>query len=128
MPSLIPHAFGRFILIGALAAGSHLSVVIGLVHYRAWTPLYANLMGFYSASWLSYIGHRYWTFQHKHAAKQAYWKFLLVAGLGGLLSELMLYELHHVAALHYIIAIIITWAFIPPLTYALTNYWVFIKS
>lgn len=51
-----------FLLVGALAALTHLAVVYLLVEFAAWLPAQANVAAFCVAFLVSYLGQRRYTF------------------------------------------------------------------
>lgn len=85
--------FIRFCLIGLCAAAIHVTVVIILEKTRlalAWS----NLAGFGVAFWMSYFGHRYFTFTTSNAQhRQMMFRFLMVACSGFLLNEALVLSL-----------------------------------
>ncbi|MGE8552014.1 MAG: GtrA family protein [Acinetobacter calcoaceticus] len=86
---MFPHIFqlARFTTTGAAAALTHYSIVM-LLFKRNIALQYANLIAFLLAYWVSYFGHRIFTFKAQHIAhRQTLPKFTLVAGLGFLFNE-----------------------------------------
>lgn len=72
----------RFTTTGAAAALTHYSVVM-LLFQKHVALQYANLLAFLVAYWVSYFGHRIFTFKAQHLDhRQTLPKFTLVAGLG----------------------------------------------
>ena len=79
--------FIRFAVIGLVAAMTHYSAVM-ILFKRHVALQYANLMAFFVAFWVSYFGHRIFTFKAQHLThQQTLPKFALVAGLGFLFNE-----------------------------------------
>ncbi|KHN65832.1 polysaccharide biosynthesis protein GtrA [Acinetobacter calcoaceticus] len=86
---MFTHLFqlARFTTTGAAAALTHYSIVI-LLFKRNIALHYANLIAFLLAYWVSYFGHRIFTFKAQHIShRQTLPKFTLVAGLGFLFNE-----------------------------------------
>jgi len=86
---MFAHIFqlARFTTTGAAAALAHYSIVM-LLFKRNIALQYANLIAFLLAYWVSYFGHRIFTFKAQHIAhRQTLPKFTLVAGLGFLFNE-----------------------------------------
>lgn len=86
---MFAHIFqlARFTTTGAAAALTHYSIVM-LLFKRNIALQYANLVAFLLAYWVSYFGHRIFTFKAQHIAhRQTLPKFTLVAGLGFLFNE-----------------------------------------
>lgn len=86
---MFAHIFqlARFTTTGSAAALTHYSIVM-LLFKRNIALQYANLIAFLLAYWVSYFGHRIFTFKAQHIAhRQTLPKFTLVAGLGFLFNE-----------------------------------------
>ncbi|MCP9133794.1 GtrA family protein [Acinetobacter baumannii] len=77
----------RFTTTGTAAALTHYSVAM-LLFKKHVAMQYANLLAFLLAYWVSYFGHRVFTFKVQHLThRQTLPKFTLVAGLGFLFNE-----------------------------------------
>jgi len=86
---MFTHIFqlARFTTTGAAAALTHYSIVM-LLFKRNIALQYANLIAFLLAYWVSYFGHRIFTFKAQHIShRHTLPKFTLVAGLGFLFNE-----------------------------------------
>lgn len=85
----------RFGIIGILAALTHYLIAITLTHHdipAAW----ANLIAFVIAFWVSYFGHRYFSFDVGDIShQQTLPRFILVAVLGFILNESLLLLMLH---------------------------------
>src|ERR1700693_1703299 len=99
----------RFGIVGLSAAAVHYWVVIGLVGFGHIVPLRANFGGFATAFWVSYLGHRHWTFSdsvatHDVGKNSSFLRFLLVAVLGFCMNQLLFYLLLRYLAWPYYLA------------------------
>lgn len=86
---MFAHIFqlARFTTTGAAAALTHYSIVM-LLFKRNIALQYANLVAFLLVYWVSYFGHRIFTFKAQHIShRRTLPKFTLVAGLGFLFNE-----------------------------------------
>ncbi|MNR78025.1 GtrA-like protein [compost metagenome] len=120
----------RFGIVGLTAAAVHYWVVIALVELLHIAPLQANVGGFIVAFWVSYFGHRYWTFSdavasHAKGTQQSFMRFLAVALLGFCMNELLFYLLLRYAALPYYVALAIVVFTVAVMTYVLSRMWAF---
>ncbi|WP_252176499.1 GtrA family protein [Endozoicomonas sp. 4G] len=117
----------KFIITGSAAAVVHLSTLWLLVDVAQAAPLLANPAAFILAFIVSYLGHAFWTFNHKHhALRSTLVKFLLVQLLCSFLLNQGLYTLLLTCTgLNYLIASFIVLATIPLVTYSLSKYWAF---
>ncbi len=108
---LNPHLFFqlmRFGIIGLLAAVTHYVLAMLCIHQQMSVAL-ANLCGFLTAFWVSYFGHRIFTFnavQISHRSTLP--KFIIVAVSGFIFNEMLLLALHHVTPYPISILLIIT--------------------
>lgn len=100
--------FLRFGVIGLLAALTHYALAMLFIHQQM-NIAAANLWGFLSAFWVSYFGHRIFTFnavQISHCRTLP--KFIIVAVTGFIFNETMLITLHHFTPYPISILLIIT--------------------
>ena len=117
----------RFGAVGLLAAAVHYWVVIGLVELLRIQPLQANFGGFAVAFWVSYFGHRYWTFANPEGAGVAasFMRFLAIAVSGFCLNELLFYLFLRYLELPYYVALGIVVLIVAVMTYVLSRWWAF---
>ena len=87
----------RFGVVGLSAAAAHYCVVVTLVELLDIAPLLANVGGFIFAFWVSYFGHRHWTFSDsvdkQEGKKNTFLRFLSVAVLGFFMNEFLFFLL-----------------------------------
>jgi len=85
----------RFGVIGVIAAITHYCIAIFLIS-KDMPAAWANLIAFVIAFWVSYLGHRYFSFDAGDVShQQTLPRFILVAVLGFILNEsLLLFMLH----------------------------------
>ncbi|WP_336943787.1 GtrA family protein [Acinetobacter modestus] len=99
--------FLRFGMVGLIAALIHYVVVTLLIQPQYQVSLkYANFFAFLTAFWISYFGHRIFTFrvtylQHRQTLKI----FIVVATLGFLFNESILLISHHY--LHFQVSLLV---------------------
>jgi len=88
----------RFGIIGVLAAVTHYLIAISLTQQQM-AAAWANLIAFVIAFWVSYFGHRYFSFDAGDIAhQQTLPRFILVAVFGFIFNEtLLLLMLHYTA-------------------------------
>ena len=120
----------RFGIVGLTAAGVHYWVVVALVELLQIAPLHANFGGFFMAFWVSYFGHRHWTFSdamatHTDGKHSSFLRFLLVALLGFGVNQLMFYLLLHYAGWPYYLALAVVVFTVAAMTYVLSRLWAF---
>lgn len=117
----------RFGAIGLLAATVHYLVVIVVVELLRIQPLQANFGGFAVAFWISYFGHRYWTFANPCGTSPttSFTRFLAIALSGFCLNELLFYLLLHYLKLPYYVALRMVVFIVAVMTYILSRWWAF---
>ena len=120
----------RFGIVGLTAAAVHYWVVIVLVELLHIAPLQANVGGFFVAFWVSYFGHRHWTFSdtvatHTDVKHSSFLRFLLVALLGFCMNELLFYLLLRYAGWPYYFALAVVVFTVAVMTYVLSRLWAF---
>lgn len=120
----------RFGIVGLTAAAVHYWVVIALVELLHIDPLQANVGGFFVAFWVSYFGHRHWTFSdtvatHTDGKHSSFLRFLLVALLGFCMNELLFYLLLRYAGWPYYFALAVVVFTVAVMTYVLSRLWAF---
>jgi putative flippase GtrA len=80
----------RFGIIGVLAALIHYTIAIYITN-KGIQPAWANLIAFVIAFWVSYFGHRYFSFDAGDVShQQTLPRFILVAVFGFILNESLL--------------------------------------
>lgn len=119
----------RFGIVGLTAAGVHYLVTIGLVELTGMAPQLANIGGFIVAFWVSYAGHRYWTFSdtldHDQEKRTSFFRFLSVALLGFGMNALLFHLLLTWTSIPYYIALAIVVFTVAAMTYLLSRLWAF---
>ena len=119
--------FFRFGIVGLIAALSHYFLVILLIRPQYQVSLkYANLLAFLAAFWVSYFGHRIFTFKAIHLKhRETLKKFIVVAGLGFMLNESVLLISHHYLDTPISILIIFSVGITSIFTFLLNRYFAF---
>jgi len=121
---LIPQV-ARFVAIGTLAAGVHLSVVAMLFRFGL-HPLIANVFAFCTAFGVSYLGHRFVTFPggrlpHKRSVHRFWWVAVMSFSLNEGLYALLL----HFSALNYLVSLFVVLLIVTPMTFVLSRVYAF---
>lgn len=115
----------KFGCVGILASLTHLGVVALLVT-AGMQPLYANIFAFVTAFNVSYLGHRYWTFNKSSPSHvTAITRFFGVAALSFTLNEFLFFLFLKFTGLPYLLAIFIVLAIVTPTTFLLSRMWAF---
>lgn len=116
----------RFAAVGCTAAAVNFLAVVALVQFAQLAPLLANLFAFLLAFWVSYYGHGRFTFTNRATrARGALQRFFAVAIFSFVLNESLFYGLLSLTNLHYAAALFLVLMVVPPITFALSKWWVF---
>lgn len=116
----------RFTLVGISSSIVHFSTVITLVELKWLSPLKANVIAFLVAFSVSYLGHRFWTFDNTtQRFHQSLPRFLMVASASFLLNESFFWVLLNKAQLDYALALFIVLSSVSLLTFTLSKCWAF---
>ncbi|ENX33451.1 hypothetical protein F889_02111 [Acinetobacter colistiniresistens] len=119
--------FFRFGIVGLIAACTHYLVVILLIQPQYQIALkYANLFAFLIAFWISYFGHRIFTFKATHLQhRETLKKFIVVAGLGFIFNESLLLISHHYLETEISLLVIFSIGITSLFTFLLNRYFAF---
>ncbi|MFZ6748374.1 GtrA family protein [Undibacterium sp. Ren11W] len=116
----------RFAAVGLSAAAIHYVSVVILVETLATPPLLANIAGFFISFWMSYFGHRFWTFgDHANMNNSSFLRFFATASLGFGMNELLFYLMLAHTAIPYTIALALAVFTVAMSTYFLSRLWAF---
>ena len=120
----ITHRLAFFAGVGIISTLVHLSVVALLVGFAHIHPLMANIIAFFTAFNVSYVGHSKFTFARlKNDTRLQLPHFLLVAITSGLLNEYLYYLLLHYTQLHYMTALCIVVSLVAVITFTASRFW-----
>lgn len=113
-----------FAAIGASASFVHIGTVLSLVTYLQVSPLIANIVAFFLAFNVSFLGHKYLTFSNLHEEKElSLPHFFLVASSAGILNELLYFLLLEYTILNYLIALTLVLGAVSIYSYLLSRFW-----
>jgi putative flippase GtrA len=116
----------RFGITGGTAALTHFSIVFALVHSLHMPPLTANIYAFMVAFFISYSGHRYWTFANSsHSARSTLPRFFLISCLNFIGNQSLYYFLLTALHMNYLIALVIVLGIIASISFIINKFWVF---
>lgn len=120
----IKHRLFYFACVGAAAASLHLFVVFLLVSAQLAKPLLANLIAFFAAFNLSYLGHRSLTFsQLKDNKSLQLSRFFIIALSAALLNEGLYFLFLHYTRLNYLASLFIVISLVSIYTFTLSRCW-----
>ena len=115
----------RFAIVGLGATFVHLAVAWSAARLASLNPFVANGCGFATAFALSYLGHFYWTFGVSTGHRQRLPRFLIVAGFGYLLTNIIVWIVTIRAGYSFEMALGLILFVVPASTWALSRAWAF---
>ena len=114
-----------FLLVGTIAAAVHQLVVIVLVETGILGPAYGNVPAFILAWFVSYFGHRVFTFRSDRPHMEAAPRFLVVSLCAFLSNQLIFVVLLEFTSIHYAAALFLTLLLVAAGTYLFSARWAF---
>ena len=115
----------RFGTVGAGATLVHLIVAWIANRAGGMPPYAANACGFFAAFTLSYLGHFYWTFGRQAGHTRHLPRFVIVAGIGYALTNLIIWVVVDRAGYPFEAALGTILVAVPASTWALSRIWAF---
>jgi putative flippase GtrA len=79
-----------FFGVGFVAAAAHYGVLVALVEFGIASPVPATLVGYIAGGSVSYLLNRRHTFRSERPHLEATWRFAAVAGIGFLLTAVLM--------------------------------------
>ena len=123
-----PRSFVRFILVGGATTSCQyvvLTLLVELLHIKADL---ASSIGYGVGAAVSYVMNRFWTFKSDLSHAQSLPRFIVMIGIGLLLSFVMMHVLVDIAGIYYLLAQVLTTGIVMLSNYMLAASWVFIAS
>ena len=115
----------RFGVVGAAATAVHVSVVVALVETDLSGVFWSNFFAFNTAVFVSYFGHKNWTFKATGLFSELLPKFFATAVLGLCLNQLIMYVGTNIYKAHYQLLLALAVTVVPLVVYVLNKFWVF---
>ncbi len=120
------HAISWFAVIGAIAAGVHYFIAVGLEFTQLLTAVYANVAGFLFAFPVSYFGHRKFSFSGQRSSHwYAFPRFFFVALLGFIANQFLVINALRYTNIPFWLTLGIVMVLVAISTYLLSRYWAF---
>lgn len=115
----------RFGIIGIVATITHIVIVAFILAFNLMPIFTANFTAFLTAFCVSFIGNYKWTFKSHNNLKRSLGRYFLIASLGFIVNNIILFILIYEKILPPLYAAIISACFIPIVTFLLSKYWAF---
>lgn len=117
--------FVAFFGVGMFAAVTHYGVLIWLVEIEGMPVVPATLVGYVLGGLVSYALNRMMTFEATRSHREAGWRFAVVAGMGFLLTGLLMSLFHTRWAIPYLLAQVMTTGIVLVWSFLAHKYWSF---
>jgi putative flippase GtrA len=124
MPTLL-RRFVRFAIVGVIATATHTAVFAVLIELGRIEPVTATALAFVVAVLVGFALNRSWTFAAHGGADARLWRYFVgaLAGLG--INSAIMYVATHRLQWSPYVGLALALCIVPPLTFALNQYWVF---
>lgn len=120
--------FSAFFGVGLVAAVVHYGTLVGLVEFGLFTPVPATLAGYVLGGIVSYALNRRFAFESDRPHSEATWRFAVVAGVGFLLTGLLMAWLNGRLGLPYLLAQVLTTGIVMLWSFGANRWWTFRPS
>jgi putative flippase GtrA len=117
--------FAAFTGVGVVAAVVHYGLLVGLVEMAGIRPVPATLAGYVAGGVVSYVLNRRHTFESGRSHGEAGWRFAFVAGIGFLLTGLLMHVLHDRLGAPYLPAQVATTGVVLFWSFLANRFWTF---
>ena len=117
-----------FFGVGILAAITHYGTLIGLVETGAMAVIPATLVGYGLGGIVSYALNRLMTFEATRSHAEAGWRFAVVAGVGFVLTWLLMSLIHGRWGVPYLAAQLVTTGIVLVWSFLAHKYWSFAEG
>jgi putative flippase GtrA len=113
----------RFGFVGVLATLVHVGVGLGLHEGAGVVPFWANLVAFCCALGVSFYGQTRLTFPDSANDRSTFLRFAIVAVLGLVLNQLIVWFVTSLVGATYELALVIIIFTVPAVTFVLLKFW-----
>jgi len=124
MPTVV-HRFARFAVVGVIATATHTGVFAACIELARIEPVTANALAFCVAVLVGYALNRRWTFAAHGGVDARLWRYVLGALAGLAVNSAIMFLATHVMRWSPYVGLALALVIVPPLTFALNQYWVF---
>jgi putative flippase GtrA len=115
----------RYGVTGLLSAATHMGVLVLLVEFAAWRPVWASTVGFLASVAVSYLLQRAWVFESSTPMRTSFPRFATVALVALFLNTLILAVGTEFFTAYYVVVQAVALIAIPVSNYILNSLWTF---
>lgn len=124
MPTVL-HRFARFAVVGVIATVTHITLFTVAIEAGRIEPVAANALAFCAAVLVGYALNRQWTFAAHGAQNARLWRYVVGALAGLAVNSAIMFAVVHGAQASPYLGLAIGIVVVPPLSFALNQFWVF---
>lgn len=117
--------FFRFAGVGAIATAIHYATLVGLVEFLRADPVVATCAGYALGAVFGYVANHHWTFGGRLEHGMATVRYVTMLAFGFALNAAVVWVLHHVLGLWYVVAQVASTGFGLFVNYAIASRWVY---
>ena len=114
-----------FVLTYGITTVMHVLVGLFAHHSIGFSPFNANLLGFSVGFFISYYGHRTFTFRSEGKMSRSMPRFFVIAATNLVLNQAIVYIVVNVMGRPYWLALAIMVTIVPTFTYVMGRMWAF---
>jgi putative flippase GtrA len=115
----------RYGVTGLLSAATHMGVLVLLVEYASWRPIWASTVGFVASVAVSYLLQRSWVFESSTPIRTSFPRFTIVALVALGLNTVILAVGTEFMSAYYVVVQAVALIAIPVSNYILNSLWTF---
>mgnify|MGYP001953645152 CR=1 FL=1 len=115
----------RYAFIGGLGTLFYIGVLMILVEFFNFQPIFASIIGFFCLVLVVYLPNYLWVFESNRAHHSSFSRFVIVAGVGLLANAGVMYAVVNIIGLSYMWGVLGATAVVPPVNFLLNMYWTF---
>lgn len=125
MASIVTSAFGRYLVVGAVATAVHYALLVSLVELAGSAAAPSAAIGAICGAFVAYAGHRRFTFAGRSPHFRSLPRFLAVAAFGAAANAAIVWSGTEVAGMHYLAAQVVATLFVLWSGFMLNRRWSF---
>ncbi|WP_083200390.1 GtrA family protein [Thauera phenolivorans] len=118
----------RFLCVGGAATALHYLVMILVVQLQIARPVGASSVGFLVGAIFNYLANRHFTFRSTKRHREAFPRFALVATSGLAINASIVWLIHDLMSMHYLLGQVIATLGTLVWNYTLNRMWTFASS
>ncbi len=114
-----------FVVTGGVVTGVHIAVGLLAHHLGGLEPFTANLVAYSVAFFVSYFGHRNYSFRSPGRIQRSMPKFFVISAINLVLNQIIVFTVSDVLGQPYWASLAVMVAIVPTFTYVMSKAWAF---